>query len=498
MNTLRDRRLGPAALDAGVAAVVTGLLSWVYLPGPRAVPAALATLLAVITLHPWLRRLPVARAAGPATLVLVSLVAPGVLLVRYTQNQMRDVPPAAVAGALVFLLVLGRMARLVADQRRIAATDALTGLCTRRAFEERLHGLRRGRPVAVLLLDIDRFKRINDAFGHPAGDRVLRAVAHRLREAAGPGVTVARYGGEEFALLVPDAEAPHAARLADRLRAAIGATAVDLGGGAVRVVTISAGTAVLPTDTTSPDELIPLADRALYAAKRAGRDRVVAATPAPRPGTTRDRAAAARPAPRNRAAGAEATSRDRVTGTETTTRSRAAEAKAATRDRAADAETAVRDRAADAKAATRDRAADAETAVRDRAADAKAATRDRAAGAKGTKGTTRSRGAEAKAAMRDRAGDTETAVRGRAANATDTPPARAARDRVADAVGGPPAGAPRDWTAANAANATAPVGRRAAAADVAISPAAAPHDEPATDEWPVPLPRPRRAELEAA
>ncbi|MER7280834.1 GGDEF domain-containing protein [Dactylosporangium sp. NPDC000244] len=286
MNTFREKSPGPALLDAGLAAVATGLLSWVYALGPDALPVALATLLAVIMLHPWLRRLPVPRAAGPVALVLVSLLAPGVLLVQYTRSQTHDVPLAAAASALVFLLVLGRLALLLADARHIAATDALTGLNTRRAFETRLRELRRGRPAAVVLLDIDRFKRINDAFGHPAGDRVLCAVAGRLRETAGPGVTVARYGGEEFALLIPDADAARAGELADRLRSAIGATAVDLGGGAVRVVTISAGTAALPADTRDPGELVPLADRALYAAKRAGRDRVVAATPPANPGTT--------------------------------------------------------------------------------------------------------------------------------------------------------------------------------------------------------------------
>ncbi|WP_433079857.1 diguanylate cyclase domain-containing protein [Dactylosporangium sp. CA-052675] len=286
MNTFREQRPGPALLDAGLAAVATGLLSWVYALGPGALPVALATLLAVIMLHPWLRRLPVHRAAGPVALVLVSLLGPGVLLVQYTRSQTRDVPLAAAASALVFLLVLGRLALLLADARRIAATDALTGLNTRRAFETRLRGLPPGRPAAVVLLDIDRFKRINDAFGHPAGDRVLCAVAGRLRETAGPGVTVARYGGEEFALLIPGADAACASELADRLRSAIGSTAVDLGGGAVRVVTISAGTAALPVDTHKPDELIPLADRALYAAKRAGRDRVVAATSPANRGTT--------------------------------------------------------------------------------------------------------------------------------------------------------------------------------------------------------------------
>ncbi|WP_433610025.1 diguanylate cyclase [Dactylosporangium sp. CA-139114] len=411
MNTFREQRPGPALLDAGLAAVATGLLSWVYVLGPGALPVALATLLAVIMLHPWLRRLPLHRAAGPVALVLVSLLAPGVLLVQYTRSQTRDLPLAAAASALVFLLVLGRLALLLADARRIAATDALTGLNTRRAFEARLRGLPPGRPAAVVLLDIDRFKRINDAFGHPAGDRVLCAVAGRLRETAGPGVTVARYGGEEFALLIPGADAARASELADRLRSAIGSTAVDLGGGAVRVVTISAGTAALPVDTRKPDELIPLADRALYAAKRAGRDRVVAATSPANRGTTTTAPDRAATSPANR-------------GTTTTAPDRAA------------------------------------TSPANRGTTTTAP--DRAATSPANRGTT-------------------TTAPGWAA----TSPANPGTSATTAPRAGTTAGA--DWAAANATTSRP----RDQAAD------AAPR-EPGTDEWPTPLPRPRRTELEAA
>ncbi|WP_433050798.1 GGDEF domain-containing protein [Dactylosporangium sp. CS-033363] len=291
MNTFRERRSAPALLDAGVAATAAGLLSWAFLDRRGALLVVPAVLLAVIALpRP---RLP--RPAGPLTLVLGALFAPGVLLVQYTRGRTHDVPVVAAVSALLFLLVLGRMAAEIARQHRIAATDALTGLENRRAFEERLRDLAPGRPAAVVLLDLDRFKRINDAFGHPAGDRVLRTVADTLRATSGPGVAVARYGGEEFALLVPGADATRAADLADRVRAAIGAAALDLGDGVLRSVTISAGTALLPADTAHPDELIPLADRALYAAKRTGRDRVVASATATRDWIAVDEAGPSRP-----------------------------------------------------------------------------------------------------------------------------------------------------------------------------------------------------------
>ncbi|MET7399049.1 GGDEF domain-containing protein [Dactylosporangium sp. NPDC005572] len=242
-------------------------------------------------LHPSMHRIdePLqARPAAPASMRLValgavSLLAPVVLLVQYRRGDVTDVPVIAVACALLFLLVLGRMAGLVAAQHRIAVTDALTGLTTRGAFEERLRAEagRRHRAIGVVLLDIDHFKHINDSFGHPAGDRVLRDVARRLRAAARAGDLVARYGGEEFALLVSDADEPRLAALAERIRRVVAAGSVDVGGGVFRGVTVSIGTAVLPGDAETPDELVQVADRALYAAKRAGRDRVVAASQRP-------------------------------------------------------------------------------------------------------------------------------------------------------------------------------------------------------------------------
>ncbi|UWP81467.1 GGDEF domain-containing protein [Dactylosporangium fulvum] len=223
-------------------------------------------------------------AARLAVLAGASLLAPAVLLLRYLQGDVSDVPVIAIACALLFLLVLGRMAGMVAAQHRIAVTDGLTGLSTRRAFEEQLRaetGRRRHRGFGVVLLDIDHFKAINDEHGHAAGDRVLRDVARRLRAAARADDTVARYGGEEFAVLAPDAGEAEVAALAERVRRVVAGGTVDVGDGVHRCVTVSVGTAVLPDDTTEPDELVQLADRALYAAKRDGRDRVVAARRAP-------------------------------------------------------------------------------------------------------------------------------------------------------------------------------------------------------------------------
>ncbi|HEX6986177.1 MAG TPA: GGDEF domain-containing protein, partial [Planctomycetaceae bacterium] len=160
----------------------------------------------------------------------------------------------------------------------LAATDPLTELPNRRALRERLADAleaagRAGRPVSLALLDVDRFKQFNDAFGHPAGDDVLRAFAALLRRASRSGDLPARFGGEEFAVLLPDADAREASAAAERLRGAIEGAAWPL-----RPVTASFGVAtVFPPsqpDESVADVLIAAADAALYRSKAAGRNRV--------------------------------------------------------------------------------------------------------------------------------------------------------------------------------------------------------------------------------
>ncbi len=163
---------------------------------------------------------------------------------------------------------------------QLAATDPLTGLQNRRAFVRELerHVLlagRSGRPVSLLLADIDRFKDYNDAFGHPAGDVVLKTVAHLLRESARRSDFVARHGGEEFAIGLPDTDREGAVTLAERFREAIEGHSWP-----EREVTVSLGAAtVVPEgerEEVSPviDELVTRADQALYRSKEEGRNRV--------------------------------------------------------------------------------------------------------------------------------------------------------------------------------------------------------------------------------
>ncbi len=174
-------------------------------------------------------------------------------------------------------------ARAYEVTRLVSARDSLTGACNHRAFQETLYRevgrhQRSGMTLALALLDLDDFKAVNDRWGHPAGDAVLRTLVDELRKGVREADTVARYGGEEFAVIFPEASAEKAEALAERIRARMASLALRLPGapGGVRV-TVSIGIAVFPEDAASKDELIARADEALYAAKRAGKDRVVRA-----------------------------------------------------------------------------------------------------------------------------------------------------------------------------------------------------------------------------
>lgn len=154
--------------------------------------------------------------------------------------------------------------------RQLAITDGLTGLLNHRAFKEALTTLmdeQTAQPLALILLDIDHFKRYNDTYGHPAGDAALRIVASLLRGAVRANDIVARYGGEEFAVLAPGADAAAALKIAERCREALARHPWPLA-----AMTASLGVASVIPSTSSPGQLIAAADTALYAAKRAGRN----------------------------------------------------------------------------------------------------------------------------------------------------------------------------------------------------------------------------------
>ena len=198
------------------------------------------------------------------------------------------------AQTVALLLSNHERARLVAEVGRaneelaaanarleaLARTDGLTGLLNRRGFDGALEmewrrSLRDARPIALLLVDIDRFKLFNDSLGHPAGDACLRVVAQTLAQALRrPGEIAARYGGEEMAVILPDTDAAGAMRVAERIRAAVEALAIPHPHGFGGRLTVSVGcVSRIPQSWTPLDALVAGADAALYASKRGGRNR---------------------------------------------------------------------------------------------------------------------------------------------------------------------------------------------------------------------------------
>ncbi|AEV84305.1 serine/threonine kinase protein [Actinoplanes sp. SE50] len=169
-------------------------------------------------------------------------------------------------------------AQLFTEVRRLATTDALTGIHNRRHFfegaSERCAQARRtGTPLSALMIDIDHFKRINDDSGHGAGDDVIQAVAGRLRDVLGGQGLLGRYGGEEFACALPGRSLADTAHLAEAMRAAVAGEPVVTRSGPIPV-TVSIGLAELGEGTPNLDDVLGSADAALYEAKRGGRNRV--------------------------------------------------------------------------------------------------------------------------------------------------------------------------------------------------------------------------------
>jgi two-component system cell cycle response regulator len=164
----------------------------------------------------------------------------------------------------------------------LAITDALTGLHNRRYMERHIGTLveqaaSRDQPLALLMLDVDHFKVINDSYGHDAGDEVLREFALRIRKSIRGLDLACRYGGEEFLVIMPETDMSAAALVAERLRRGIASEAFAIQGGARAIdVTISVGIAAL-RGGDDPGSVLKRADEALYRAKRDGRNRVVPA-----------------------------------------------------------------------------------------------------------------------------------------------------------------------------------------------------------------------------
>lgn len=206
----------------------------------------------------------------------------GVLHLHLLRQRLQEVHSAAQAVLAELHTVNDKLNRANRKLERLSSQDALTGASNRRGFERALRLAWRaaradGGQVALLLLDVDFFKAYNDHYGHPAGDACLRAVGEAARsDLRGTDSVFARYGGEEFAVVLPDADAPAASLVAERIRAAVENRRIPHAQSAVSThVTVSIGVAsMFPTAATTTRALVAAADAALYRAKQTGRNRV--------------------------------------------------------------------------------------------------------------------------------------------------------------------------------------------------------------------------------
>lgn len=183
-------------------------------------------------------------------------------------------------------LIQTRMELLAANERlaRLAAQDPLTGLANRRQFRERMIQdlalyRRHGTAGALVVLDLDHFKQVNDTYGHATGDLVLMEAAARMTTSLRPSDMAARVGGEEFAVLLPDSDIGTAVTVAERLRATLADLVVFAPDGRPVRITASIGVAAWQHDDRDERDLLERADQALYAAKHAGRDNIRIAVP---------------------------------------------------------------------------------------------------------------------------------------------------------------------------------------------------------------------------
>ena len=230
--------------------------------------------------------------------VILALLSPlpsfGVLLlqsrlaVEIPYSTVLPISLSRMSGVLLLgLMILHEEWRIDAETevRRLAYVDELSGLANRRAFYAALEGawqrwLRYASPFTVVMIDIDRFKRINDTHGHPVGDEVIRSLADVLKKECRATDTAARIGGEEFVILLAHTESTDAVRFAERIRSRVAEAAIPTEGQPLRF-SISLGVSHDEARDGSRQDVLSSADQALYDAKRSGRDRVMLAPRTP-------------------------------------------------------------------------------------------------------------------------------------------------------------------------------------------------------------------------
>ena len=292
--------VGFAALFGGLpaagvsAAIAIGYRGW--LGGPGASIGILGILVVAAMGLLWHRRRPCDRVGavpiGSFALfgfcssfhLLLLLALPISDRVGYFLNAWLFMTPVFVAGSVVMGLMMQREYNLIQREQALekdALTDPLTGLANRRAFDglfeqEAVAGREDMHGPSLLVVDVDHFKEVNDTFGHEKGDVALQRITEVLCSVVREGDTVSRYGGEEFCVLLPRTSADVALIIAERVRAALAGTSISLGEHTIRL-TVSVGVASAPDSGDEASALFAAADRALYRAKREGRDRVLVA-----------------------------------------------------------------------------------------------------------------------------------------------------------------------------------------------------------------------------
>jgi diguanylate cyclase (GGDEF)-like protein len=238
----------------------------------------------IFFLFPTLYGASLLRREGTVIMTLASLAGEAVVVaglpVREAVTDFGYVAAALVTAAVLLSRAGERQDALVATLERQAAIDPLTGLFTRRVLDEAatsaLSGAGSQEGTALILLDVDGFKFVNDAHGHPAGDELLMQLAALLNGRPSHGELVCRMGGDEIALLLPGASMSTAHRRAEDVRAGVLAGSFLVGDGEEVHVSVSVGLAHAPTHAASLRDLYAVADAALYRAKQSGRNRVVA------------------------------------------------------------------------------------------------------------------------------------------------------------------------------------------------------------------------------
>lgn len=286
-------RWGWGLLGAGLLAVLL-MLNWPLGLRSSAVSLVYVALLlpsiAVIARHGWHAEASLRTVAFTLGLACVALALRAVHAWFYPEQYTRILQMSLGQGLtflVSFLAVLGAgfgfvlssFQRVAQKMEQLATHDGLTGCVNRSSFETLLeHALQRARrdatPLALVLLDVDHFKAVNDSHGHRIGDLVLAGVTTAVRSRLRRSDVFGRVGGEEFALLLPDTDPAGAVRLAEQVRAVVALTRMQLPGGGELQVTVSGGIAVVAAGATDAERLYAAADQQLYRAKRLGRDRI--------------------------------------------------------------------------------------------------------------------------------------------------------------------------------------------------------------------------------